>query len=85
VWLVGSCGMLEGRRGFLTRKGWFRPSNLPQAGPHVITYRASLDVPEETLIRVPSRQTNAQPCRRLFASTSGSSGACWDITSSGRH
>ncbi len=41
--------MSVSRRGVLTLKGWFRPRNLRQAGPHVITYRATLDVPAETV------------------------------------
>jgi hypothetical protein len=40
------------RRGVLTLKGWFRPRSHPQAGPHVITYRATLDVPEQTAYQV---------------------------------
>lgn len=40
-------------RGVLTRQGRFSPRKLfPEAGPHVITYRATLDVPAETVREV---------------------------------
>jgi hypothetical protein len=42
----------EGRRGVLTRGLVSTKKASPQAGPHVITYRATLDVPEQTVYQV---------------------------------
>ena len=49
-----TCGVCvsQAGRGVLTLKSWFRPRNPPTAGPHVITYRATLDVPAATVYQV---------------------------------